>query len=110
MLYVPEPAVPVTAANDPQVAAVQATPFNVKLVTRGMSPGRSFATVIWNGLGAAPAWMAGGVILGTTICTVGGSAAKPIAPPVTERMAIREKRARTRTRGCVCIRILLWNW
>jgi hypothetical protein len=75
----------VTALNDPQMAAVQAAPFKMKLVTVGMSPGRSLATVIWNGLGAAPAWIAGGVVFGTTIWTVGGSAAKQVAAPVTDR-------------------------
>jgi hypothetical protein len=59
MLKLPEPAVPVTALNDPHVAGVQATPFKVKLVTVGRSPGRSFATVIWNCLGPAPTWIGG---------------------------------------------------
>src|SRR4029077_5949373 len=81
----PELGAPVTALNDPQVTAVQAAPFKVKLVTVGRSPGRSLATVIWNGLGAAPTWIAGGGVFGTTIWTVGGSAAKQVATPITDR-------------------------
>jgi hypothetical protein len=77
MLYTPEPGVPVTAANDPQVADVQATPFSVKLVTVGRSPETSLVTLMLNVLVVPPAW-SGGTVLGTT-WTVG----RVIVPQVT---------------------------